>query len=155
MKIREANRSDLPEIVGLWKEFMDFHRDLDQFYTRSEDGPSNFQKHLEGQLESEDDALLIAEESGKIIGYAKIEISQYPPVFEMDKYGLISDVAVAEEYRRKGIGQALFNASTKWFTDKGVTRTELRVANVNNVARGFWSKMGFKPYMTTMFKEEK
>ncbi len=27
-------------------------------------------------------------------------------------------------------------------------------AAVNNVALGFWSKMGFKPYMTTMFKEE-
>jgi ribosomal protein S18 acetylase RimI-like enzyme len=133
---------------------MYFHRDLDPFYTRSENGPSNFHKHLEGQIESDDDALLVAEESGRIIGYAKIGILQYPPVFEVKKYGLISDVAVAEEYRRKGIGQALYNASTKWFTGKGVTRTELRVANVNNVARGFWSKMGFKPYMTTMFKEE-
>ena len=154
MRIREANRSDLPEIVELWKEFMDFHSDLDHFYTRAEDGSDNFQKHLEGQVESDDAALLVAEDSGRIIGYAKIGISQYPPVFEMDEYGLISDVAVAEEYRRKGIGQALYEASTKWFTDKGLTRTELRVATVNNVALGFWSKMGFKPYMTTMFKEE-
>ena len=154
MKIREANYSDLPEIVKLWKEFMDFHRDLDPFFTCSNEGPSNFQKHLEGQMESDDAALLVAEESGKITGYTKIGISEYPPVFKMDKYGLISDVAVANEYRRKGIGQALYNASTKWFADKGITRIELRVANINNVARGFWSKMGFKPYMTTMYKEE-
>lgn len=154
MRIREANRSDLPEIVDLWKEFMDFHRDYDNFYARSKDGPSNFHKHIEGQIESDDAALLVAEESGRIIGYAKIGISQYPPVFEVDKYGLISDVAVAEEYRRQGIGEALFDKSKEWFEGKGISRIELRVANVNPVARGFWSKMGFKPYMTTMFKEE-
>ena len=38
MKILEANRSDLPEIVDLGKEFMDYHKDLDHFYTRSKDG---------------------------------------------------------------------------------------------------------------------
>lgn len=154
LRIHEANRSDLQGIVDLWKELMDFHSDLDNFYARSKEGPGNFHKHLEGQIESDDATLLVAEDSGKIIGYAKIGISQYPPVFEVDKYGLISDVAVAKEYRRKGIGQALYIESTKWFAEKGVTRTELRIANVNNVARGFWSKMGFKPYMTTMFKEE-
>ena len=154
MKIREANHSDLPEIIGLWKEFMDFHRDLDSFYKRSQDGPSNFRKHLESQLESEDDALLIAEVSGKTIGYIKIGISQYPPVFEMEKYGLISDVAVAEQYRRKGIGEALYEQAMVWFKDKSIERVELRVANVNPVAQGFWKKMGFIPYMTTMFKEK-
>ena len=31
---------------------------------------------------------------------------------------------------------------------------ELRVSNANDVAQGFWEKMGFKPYMTTIYKEE-
>lgn len=154
MEIRQATQADLPEIIELWKEFMDFHRDLDCFYTRSQDGPSNFHKHLESLFESEDDALLVAEVSGKPVGYAKIGISQYPPVFEMEKYGLISDVAVAKHYRRKGIGEALFNRSMDWFSEKGIERVELRVANVNPVAQGFWKKMGFRPYMTTMFKEK-
>jgi hypothetical protein len=154
LKIREATHADLPKIIELWKELMDFHSNLDSFYTRSQDGPSNFRKHLESLFESEDDALLVAEVSGKTIGYAKICISQYPPVFEMDKFGLISDVAVAKQYRRKGVGEALFNRSMDWFCEKGIERVELRVASVNPVAQGFWKKMGFRPYMTTMFKEK-
>jgi len=154
LTIRIAKPSDLAEVVELWKELMDFHSDLDPFFTQSKDGPNNFLKWVEKQMELEDAELIIADVSGKIVGYAKIEISKYPPVFEKKQYGMISDVSVAEEYRRQGIGEALFDKSEEWFEGKGISRIELRVANVNPVARGFWERMGFKPYMTTMYKEE-
>lgn len=152
--VRKAESSDLTQVVELWKELMDFHRDLDPFFTRSKDGPSNFLRWVEEQIELEDSELIVAEISGKVVGYSKIEVSKYPPIFEKDKYGMISDVAVAKEYRRQRIGQALYDASVKWFFERNIERIELRVANVNDVARGFWEKMGFKPYMTTMHKEE-
>ena len=154
LTIRKAKPSDLFYVVELWKELMDFHRNLDPFFIRSKDGSDNFLKWVEKQMEIEDAELFVADVSGKIIGYSKIQISEYPPVFEKKQYGMISDVVVAKKYRRQGIGKALFDESKKWFTGKGISRIELRVANVNPVAQGFWEKMGFKSYMTTMYKEE-
>ncbi len=154
LTIRKAKPADLVEVVELWKELMNFHCNLDPFFTQAKDGPNNFLKWVEKQMELEDAELIIADVSGKIVGYAKIEISKYPPVFEKKQYGMISDVSVAEEYRRNGIGEALYGKAMDWFEEKGMTRIELRVADVNSVARGFWEKMGFKPYMTTMFKEK-
>ena len=102
----------------------------------------------------EDAELIVADISGNVIGYAKIEIAKYPPVFEKKQYGMISDIAVSKKYRRRGIGHALFNESVKWFSELKIKRIELRVSNANDVAQGFWEKMGFKPYMTTLYKEE-
>ena len=31
LKILEAERTDLPEVVELWQELMNFHKDLDSF----------------------------------------------------------------------------------------------------------------------------
>ena len=154
LKIRKATAVDLPEVAELWKYLFDFHSNLDPFFSRSHDGHENFLKWVEKQQESENAELLVADSSGKILGYIKIEICNYPPVFELKKYGMISDAAVAKEYQRNGIGEALYGKAMDWFEEKGIARIELRVADVNPVARRFWVKMGFKPYMTTMFKEE-
>ncbi len=154
LNIRKATRADLPAIIELWKELMDFHSNLDPFYSRSQAGPENFLNWIEKEMENDNGELFVADSSGKILGYIKIGVSNYPPVFELNEYGMISDTAVAGEHRRKGIGEALYLHAMDWFDTKGIERVELRVANVNPVSQGFWSKMGFTPYMTTMFKEK-
>ncbi len=144
----------MPAIIELWKELMDFHSNLDPFYSRSQDGPEKFLNWIEKEMDNNNGELFVADSSGKILGYIKIGVSNYPPVFELKKYGMISDTTVATEHRRKGIGEALYRHAMEWFDTKGIGRVELRVANVNPVSQGFWSKMGFIPYMTTMFKEK-
>ena len=154
IEIREGTRADLPDIVELWKSIMDFHGNLDSFFTRSQEGHLNFLDWISKQMETDKSGLFIAESEGKLLGYIKIEICEYPPVFEKKTFGMISEVIVNENYRRKGIGGALFDRAMGWFKEKDIDRVELRVANINPVAQGFWRKMGFRPYMTTMFKEE-
>jgi GNAT superfamily N-acetyltransferase len=61
------------------------------------------------------------------------------------------DLAVTKQWRRKGIGVQLFNAAKQWFDSSGVKRVEVRVATSNETALGFWRKLGFKPYMETMY----
>ena len=151
--IRTAQRTDIVDVVQLWKDLMDFHCRIDPLFTRSEDALDKFHDFISKQLDSDKAEIIVAEIAGKIIGYSFIEISKYSPVFERDEYGRISDVVVAEEHRRFGIGQALFDASMKWFSEQGINRIELRVAYQNNPARGFWKKMGFKPLMMTMYRE--
>ncbi len=45
MEITEARENHIPEIVELWKEFMDFHRDIDPRFPMRKDAHTNWEKH--------------------------------------------------------------------------------------------------------------
>lgn len=49
----------------------------------------------------------------------------YPPVFEIKRFGLINDLAVSSAYRRNGIGRHLFFLAKKWLARKGIKRIEI------------------------------
>ena len=46
----------------------------------------------------------------------------------------------------------LYRSAEAWFTDQDVNRIEIRVAVSNDVSTSFWKKMGFNPYVATVFK---
>lgn len=153
MEIREAVQHDLLEVVDLWKELMDFHKELNPVFTRSGKGADYFLKRIEEQLKSENEGLIVAEDAGRIIGFSTIAVAESPPIFESGKYGVISDIAVARTNRRKGVGLALFDASVKWLSDRGIKRIEVHILDANSLAQGFWREMGFKPFLTGLYKE--
>lgn len=70
LKILEAERIDLPEVVELWQELMNFHKDLDSFFSCSEDGSIRFMDHISKQIELENATILVAKKAGSVIGYS-------------------------------------------------------------------------------------
>ncbi|MCP4647322.1 MAG: GNAT family N-acetyltransferase [bacterium] len=66
----------------------------------------------------------------------------------------LSDLAVTKCSRGKGTGKLLFRETQHWFAINNIDRTELRVADTNVNACGFWRKMGFTSFITTMYREE-
>ncbi|PIE51978.1 hypothetical protein CSA37_08895 [Candidatus Fermentibacteria bacterium] len=80
-----------------------------------------------------------------------MQISDYPPVFQRKRCGIISDTFVVENHRREGIGEALFAQAMEWLQKKGIDSVELRVASANPVAKSFWKKNGFTPFITVMY----
>ena len=50
------------------------------------------------------------------------------------------------EHRRNGDGQALVRELIAWATSKGARRVELQFIEGNDIARQFWTKLGFQPY---------
>ena len=151
--VRKAVGEDIPGVLELWKELMDFHRDIDPMFTRSPRGVDNFLKHLMELLDGPDTALFVSEENGKLTGYLLATVNKYPPVFMKESYGMISDAVVTASRRRMGTGEALVNKASEWFREQGLTRVEMRLLNANMVSSSFWRKMGFQPYLTTLYKE--
>jgi GNAT superfamily N-acetyltransferase len=62
------------------------------------------------------------------------------------KRGYIADFFILPQYRRKGIGHALCNASIEWFASRGVTMAELQYLATNEEGKTFWKAMGFDDY---------
>lgn len=153
--VRPAKSSDVERIVDLWEEMFQFHRRLDEHFTISNGGRESFTKHVEGNLTAVDSSILVAEVGKVVVGFSFAMIAKYPPVFEMERYGLITDLAVSRDFRRRGIGERLLRDVFRWFSGKGMTRIEVHVANCNEVSRNFWRKMGFTTYMETLCRENR
>jgi len=153
VKIREAVMEDVPAIVEIWKELMDFHKRLDAIFSRSATGHEGFAEFLTSNMENEDSCVLVAADGEHIVGYCQACISKYPPVLVREKYVEIFDMAVTKKYQRQGIGRMIIDALRRWYADKDVDRIELKYLTANKSAEEFWTKMGFKPYLKTAFLE--
>ena len=151
--LRRATSNDIPAIVELWKEMMDFHKKRDPFFTRSVDGEQVFSQYLEKNINSETACVYVAIVGGTIVGYCQGTVEKNPPMLTATDYGQVLDFAVAADYRRTGVGERLCNALQGWFVLKGVNRLEVRHSEFNEAASRFWAKMGFKPFLKTLYKE--
>ncbi|MGB2698537.1 MAG: GNAT family N-acetyltransferase [Candidatus Zixiibacteriota bacterium] len=151
MKISLATDAHIPEIIELWKEFIDFHKNIDPHFTRSPDGHLHFEKLVKDLIKAEDSLVLVAIEKGQIVAYSISKIGEYPPVFGHLRYGNITDLAVKTDYQRKGIGGKMLRRIFKWFESHNINRIELRVASGNQIGDSFWRKHGFKEFISLMY----
>ena len=64
--------------------------------------------------------------------------------FQIEEYGLVIDLYVKEEYRRKRIGEKLTRELLKWFKSKGMKRVEVFIDIKNKIGVSAWTKFGFE-----------
>lgn len=151
--LRRATPNDIPAIVELWKEMMDFHKKRDPFFTRAADGEQVFSQYLEKNINAETACVYVAIIGGTIVGYCQGTLEKHPPMLTAGDYGQVLDFAITADYRRSGVGERLCNALQGWFVLKGVHRLEVRHSEFNEAASSFWAKMGYRPFLKTLCKE--
>ncbi len=151
IEIRRATKNDLEEIIILWKDFMDYHMEIDPFWTRSEKGHTLAYDFFGKNLNENNFLILVATKDNRIIGYQISQILEHLPVLKKRRYCLINDIAISEGFRGKGIGTKMFKQARDWAIRKGVDRIELQVASGNSNAIRFYEKLGMKPYSYHMY----
>lgn len=155
VKIAVATDSHVPEIVEVWKEFMDFHKDVDPRFPMRKDAHLNFEKHLRELMESEDNLILVALDKNQVVGFSTSRIAKYTPVWERETYGYVDTMAVTSDYRRKGIGERMLAKILEWFESRNIDRIELSVAARNQIGYSFWRKHGFKDYTHHLYLDRR
>jgi len=153
IEIREATERDIGDLIELWKEFMDFHRVRDSFFTRRKNGHEMWAVYMKPNIKGDRYLVLIASEDDRPVGYCVATVLSYPPVLRTIEYGFIQDMAVTASHRRMGVGEALFQRAESWLLGKGVTRIEANVLVKNEVSRAFWRKMGFEDYLERLARK--
>jgi ribosomal protein S18 acetylase RimI-like enzyme len=153
IKIRKATHKDVEKISSLWCEFIDLHERYDNYYKRAKNGTKVFNEFINKQISDRNSLVLVGITNKIICAYLSAKIDNRPAVFSETKYGFISDIAVAEKYRRQGIGEKLYYEAIEWFRKRKIIRIELTVATSNPISMKFWSKLGFKPYSERRFIE--
>jgi GNAT superfamily N-acetyltransferase len=153
MDVMVADRSHVPDVVELWKELMEHHASIDPYFEMSDDGPINFEKFVSSLLLLDDARVLVALDSGRVVGYCIGQLMARPPVFRRELHGFVTDMTVTASRRRQGIGTLLMAGMKDWFRAKRVDRVELNVVPGNAAGYSFWRKQGFTDYMHVLYLE--
>ena len=151
--IREANVDDIPSIVDLWEEMMNFHIQKSSIYEIKADARQIYEFYLKNILKSHKSIILVCEIKNKVVGYLMAEESQLPPVYKEDKIGTIVEICITEKHRNKGIGEELVAEIEKWFINKDITTIECVISDFNEISKGFWFKNKYTPYNLICFKK--
>jgi ribosomal protein S18 acetylase RimI-like enzyme len=86
----------------------------------------------------------IAEIDGPV-GFIAGQIVTPDPPFAPLPYGYITALYLRPEFRRKKLGQLLYNSLSKMFYKKGIKRIEVHVYPDNTQGHHFWRSIGLKP----------
>ena len=103
VRIEEAKQRHVPEMVEIWREFIDFHVERDPIYARNDDAHHFFEKYLKGFMESEESQVLVALDGNQVVGYSIARVAHHSPVFQPKLYGDITEIGVKKEYRSQSI----------------------------------------------------
>jgi len=123
------------------------HERLADDFKLAWDSRRKWAKYLKKKYSEISTRLIVASEDGKVVGFMLCLLSPNVPIYKERKIGVISDVFVNEERRRKGVMKKMFDTGIKWFRKNRVRTVQLSVAAANTEAREIYAKMGFAPFM--------
>ncbi|MFA4834061.1 MAG: GNAT family N-acetyltransferase [Patescibacteria group bacterium] len=145
--IRKAKVKDAHKIAKLGAALLKHHEKFDKYFSSAKGIEEIYKKLFRAAIYSPKSLLLIAEEKGKIIGYALASIEKRPPVYKLRKIGNISDAYIITAYRRLGITNQFIKRIFQWFKTKKIKNVELQVHIKNEISKAAWSKYGFRAYV--------
>ena len=154
MLVRPARSEDLPAISRLAAALMRMHHRFDsRRFMLIEPVEDGYQRFFSRELERDAARILVAEEEGRIVGYAygTLEARNWNDL--LDACGKLNDLYVDAGARRRGIARALVEAVFAWFRERKAPRVVLLTAWQNADAHAFFEALGFRRTMLEMTAE--
>jgi ribosomal protein S18 acetylase RimI-like enzyme len=100
-------------------------------------------------------AVFVAEQSGTVIGFIACYVKDTESLIEtaeFSRYGYVSDLDIAAEWRGRGLAQRLLAAAERHLAQHGVVRLRIGVLAANIGAQRAYEKYGFAPYESELEK---
>lgn len=149
--IRLATIQDYSAIAAIGEESQNLHAQAHP-ETFNQHTPGFTEEHIRALMEGEHTAVYVAEDDEHVVGYALLNVHPlvYLDIFKPQTVAEISDIAVSDALRGKGVGSLLFEAAKTWAKSRGAQRLELDVWNFNKGAQAFYERQGMQTLHQTM-----
>jgi ribosomal protein S18 acetylase RimI-like enzyme len=157
LHIRQAAAADRPALVKFMIELQEVERGL---HPNRSEGPgmgSGHLAYLERLAAAQQGVIFVAADANELLGFVvcfvEAEDADDLHVVEAERrFGYISDLYVAAQARRQGVGRALLQAAEDYFKQLGLPVVRLAVLRNNDQARRVYEQAGFRPYEITYEK---
>ena len=154
MIIRNLKLEDFDDVNNL---FMQLHN------SEMEHRPDLFRKiekpttsrawDFEASLTDNSKIMIGAEIDSKIVGFVIVQIKKAEYKIQTPRtFAYFENIVVDENYRRQGIGTAMYQEGVKRAKEQGATSMELKVWNFNTGAIEFYQSLGMSVQSLTMEK---
>jgi ribosomal protein S18 acetylase RimI-like enzyme len=150
--IRAAAADDSPAIGRLGALLVRTHHDLDpeRFVAATTQTAGNYGSFLRTQLDQPDVVILVAEQHGKVIGYAYAGVEGRDYMSLRGPAGVLHDIVVDLAHRGQGVGRMLLDAALAALEARGVPQVVLWTAEGNQAAQRLFARAGFRRTMLEM-----
>lgn len=132
--IKEATVED-SEKIG---EVFDLYR---QFYKKDPDKIISIE-YIKQRLTNKESTIFFVEEDNVCIGIVQLYVTF--DSLELSKKIILYDLFVRPEYRKKGIGAMLMDASKDFAENNGISGIELSTAISNGTAQRLYESLGYE-----------
>ena len=151
--IREAVATDYERVCALFAEVDALHAEHAPWMFRTPPSEPRSREFFASQLHHVDTALLVAD-SRELVGVATVVMRNAPEfgVFVPQRWGVLDNIAVAPNWRRRGVGSALTHAAEAWARARDAQFFEIVVYDFNTDARAFYDVLGYEPASTKLRK---
>jgi ribosomal protein S18 acetylase RimI-like enzyme len=154
MEIRRARAADLPAVSRLAAELVRLHHRYDPpRFLLIEPVEDGYQWFFSKEIKRRGAVILVAEDEGRIIGYAYGTLEGRNWNDLLDACGKLNDLYVDPAARRQGTGRALVTAMFAELRQRGAPRVVLLSAWKNPEAHAFFESLGFRRTMVEMTAE--
>jgi GNAT superfamily N-acetyltransferase len=154
MLVRPARSEDLPAVARLAAALVRMHHHLDpQRFMLIEPVEDGYQWFFTRELKRDAARILVAEDDGRIHGYAYATLEDRDWNDLLDACGKLNDLYVDAAARRRGIARALVDATLAWLRERRAPRVVLLSAWQNPDAHAFFEAIGFRRTMVEMTAE--
>jgi GNAT superfamily N-acetyltransferase len=150
--LRNAQKSELETLVGLWLELVDYNVSVGARRPRRWSNPNDFARQVVTEAFEEPDknrVMVAVDEAGTVIGFCHAQLlgaSEPCP-------GHVSTLIVKEGHRGQGTGQLLLDDALAWCRANGADEVSLHVAAAALDSRRFYQRNGLEEGQILMIKD--
>ena len=155
LKIRPAEPGDRDALGRLGAMLVQEHYDFDplRFLAPIADIQQLYGEFLVSRHGQPDNLVLVAESDSAVAGYVFGAKEDADFMMLRGPAGVVYDLLVDPDYRRKGIGAALMDAMLDALAKLGAPRALLYTAAKNEGAQAMFDRLGFRRTMIEMTRE--
>ncbi|WP_286238926.1 GNAT family N-acetyltransferase [Neptuniibacter halophilus] len=145
--VEVMSAEDIPRVLEHWcqlnRELPAHH--FQPFGTPLEEGQRERLQHTLQQCAARDDAVILLASAGGKLGSIAVILNQHTG-FSKPHSGVIFNLWIEPEYRRRGLGSELVAAASDWLRAQGATSAQVGWHPDNRAADLFWKQLGFRNY---------
>lgn len=152
VNIRPAAPGDGPALFGMWQKAREHNALVDRRIVPVPVSQPEFLAQFEETIARRQSAAFVAEINGQLAGFISGGVEANPPDRLPERHATIGYLYVSEQFRRRGVGRALFEAVARWARNTdGISHFEMTVMAADTEAAAFWRSIGFSPFISRLW----
>jgi len=151
--IREIRKDESAKVASLVARLKRLNGEFDPLLKTTETLEEEARKDVEKAISNSDSILLIALAGSKVVGVVKANVKDRI-FYDPRKEGAIDEFYILPEYRRGNLGRDLLATITEKLKSKGAELITAEFPSQNEIAKKFYTKLGFRSLTNVYAKAE-